>query len=410
MKIEKNSKYLTICIYAISSILLVMSICLIFINFNMIYNFIFHVLKKIFLLFKPLIYALIFAYLTDPIVEFYEKKCKINIIRNSKENNKRNNPYKSKVREIEKQSKQEKKKQTRTMPVILTLLTLLVFIAIFILMIVTNVKNALGYVNFKDVMDSINNYVTYFENVVVDMNDFMNHMFPDGSNPNVIIKIYHLAQNLISNTIHKGVNTITSFGTNAVNIGMACVIAFYLLKDKYSFLCIWNRLTEKIFPKRCIKELRTLGRDLDSVFSRYIRGQIIDSGIIAVLTSIGLTLIRLDFAIIIGIIVGVFNLIPYFGPIVGEIIAGIIGLASGKPLQALYAVLTVLAIQQLDAFYIVPKVIGGSVNLHPVIVLISLFIGGNLFGLAGMLLAVPVAAFIRLLLIRYMGDIFSEDT
>lgn len=396
MKIEKNSKYFTICVYAIVSIIIIISICLVFINFKNIYWFIVSLIKKVLLLFKPLIFALIFAYLIDPVVEFYESKCKSTMIKRSKKH-------------MEKQKDISEHKVTRTMPVILTLLTIIAFIGIFILMIVLNVKNALGYIVFKDVMTSINNYIGYFENVVVNMNTFMNQLFPNQSDPNTIIKIYNLVQSFISNMIHKGINTITSVGANAIHIAMACVITFYLLKDKYSFLSIGNKIMEKVFSDKWVKELRGLSKDLDYVFSGYIRGQIIDSGIIAVLTSIGLTLIGLDFAIIIGIIVGIFNLIPYFGPIVGEIIAGIIGVASGRPIQGLYAILTVLAIQQLDAFYIVPNIIGKNVKLHPVIVLISIFIGGNIFGLAGMLLGVPVAAFIRVLLIRYMGDIFCEN-
>lgn len=400
MKIEKNSKYFTICVYAIVSIIIIISICLVFINFKNIYWYIENLLKNILLLFKPLIFALIFAYLIDPVVEFYESKCKTTMIKRSK---KRMEKQKEKLKDI------SEHKATRTMPVILALLTIIAFIGIFVLMIVLNVKNALGYIVFKDVMTSINNYIDYFENVVINMNTFMNQLFPNQSDPNTIIKIYNLVQSFISNMIHKGISTITSVGANAIHIAMACVITFYLLKDKYSFLLIVNKIIEKIFSDKSVKELRGLAKDLDYVFSGYIRGQIIDSGIIAVLTSIGLTLIGLDFAIIIGIIVGIFNLIPYFGPIVGEIIAGIIGVASGRPIQGLYAVLTVLAIQQIDAFYIVPSIIGKNVKLHPVVVLISIFIGGNIFGLAGMLLGVPVAAFIRVLLIRYMGDIFSEN-
>ncbi len=396
MKIEKNSKYFTICVYAIVSVIIIIGICLIFINFKYVYLSTIRILKKILLLFKPLIFAAILAYLMDPVVEFYETKCKSTMIKRSKNGK-------------EKQNNGSTNKTKRTMPVILATLTVLAFIGIFILMIVMNVKNALGYIVLKDVMTSINSYIDYFENVIINMNTFMNDLFPNKSDPNTILKLYHVVQNFISNLIHNGINTITSVGANIVNIALACVIAFYLLKDKYSFLLIWHKIIEKLFSDKWVTELHGLSKDLDHVFSGYIRGQIIDSVIIAVLTSIGLTLIGLDFAIIIGIIVGIFNLIPYFGPIVGEIIAGIIGFSSGRPIQALYAILTVLAIQQLDAFYFVPKIIGNSVKLHPVIVLISIFIGGNIFGLVGMLLGVPIAAFIRVLLIRYMGDIFSEN-
>jgi predicted PurR-regulated permease PerM len=112
----------------------------------------------------------------------------------------------------------------------------------------------------------------------------------------------------------------------------------------------------------------------------------------------------MDFAIIIGIVAGLFNLIPYFGPVVGFVLAGLIGLVDGNPMKAIYGVAALMIIQQIDGWIIVPKVVGGSVKLHPVVVLLSILIGGSLFGLAGMLLGVPVAAFIRLVILRYMKD------
>ncbi|MGL4797833.1 MAG: AI-2E family transporter, partial [Cellulosilyticaceae bacterium] len=139
----------------------------------------------------------------------------------------------------------------------------------------------------------------------------------------------------------------------------------------------------------------------------YIRGQLIDAVIMGTLISIALTCIGIDFAIIIGIISGIFNLIPYFGPVVGFVLAGFIGFIGGEPQKGIYAVLAVVALQQLDGWVIVPHIMGETVKLHPIVVLLAIVIGGQLWGLVGFLLAVPVVGFIRLLIIRYMGDVFS---
>ena len=143
---------------------------------------------------------------------------------------------------------------------------------------------------------------------------------------------------------------------------------------------------------------------------RFYQGilEVMDSILMVILTSGALLLIRLDFAIIIGVIAGIFNLIPYFGPIVGFGLAVIIGLLDPEPIKALYAAIAILIIQQIDGWFIVPKVVGNCVKLHPIVVLLAILVGGNLFGLIGMLLAVPAAAFIRLLLCYWKPGLFMN--
>ena len=190
---------------------------------------------------------------------------------------------------------------------------------------------------------------------------------------------------------------------------LACVIAFYLLQDKEHFLSFLQRVLKYSFKQERYLKLRDLGREVDRILSGYIRGQVIDATIIVILTSGALLLIRLDFAIIIGIVAGIFNLIPYFGPIVGLVLSIIIGLLDSNPMKALYGALAILVIQQIDGWFIVPKIVGECVKLHPIVVLLAILIGGNLFGLVGMLIAVPVAAFIRLLLIRFIPELFLSE-
>ena len=138
------------------------------------------------------------------------------------------------------------------------------------------------------------------------------------------------------------------------------------------------------------------------VLSGYIRGQLTDSLIMGVLIGISVAIIGIDFPIIIGMIAGIANVIPYFGPIIGMIPAALMGLISDNPMKALYACITLLILQQIDGAIIAPKVVGESVDVHPVAVVVSILIGGSLFGLLGMLVAVPIAALVKLLLIRFM--------
>lgn len=125
-----------------------------------------------------------------------------------------------------------------------------------------------------------------------------------------------------------------------------------------------------------------------------------DAAIMATLISVSFSVAGIPYPVIIGVISGFSNLIPYVGAIVAFILSVTMGLLSGTPMKALYAAIIVILLQQLDTVYIVPKVVGRSVKLHPVLVLLSIYVFGSIWGLWGMVFAVPVTAVIKLLLTR----------
>jgi predicted PurR-regulated permease PerM len=207
----------------------------------------------------------------------------------------------------------------------------------------------------------------------------------------------------------KTVTFISGAGSRVLDTILALVIAFYLLKEKVGFTQFGNRILEAFIPSRFTRKLKYFWEDADRVLSGYIRGQLIDALIMGTLIGISLAIIGIDFPIMIGIIAGIFNLIPYFGPVVGIAAAALMGLVSDHPIRALYAAITLMVLQQIDGAIIVPKVVGESVDLHPVAVLLSIVIAGSLFGIIGMLLAVPVTALLKLLFERYMNERLNKQ-
>ena len=126
-------------------------------------------------------------------------------------------------------------------------------------------------------------------------------------------------------------------------------------------------------------------------------GEYKEAFFVGVLSAIALEIVGIDYAFIIGVIAGICNMIPYVGPIVGTILAAIMGLLSGNPLKILYAIISMLVVQQIDNNLLAPKIVGDSVGLHPVFTMMAILIGGNIGGLFGMLLSVPIAASFRVL-------------
>jgi predicted PurR-regulated permease PerM len=145
----------------------------------------------------------------------------------------------------------------------------------------------------------------------------------------------------------------------------------------------------------------------------FVRGQLLVAFIVGVLSSLGMWLIDLPFWLIIGILAGFLNLIPFLGPIVGGALAALIALLNGDVTQAIWAVAIMVAIQQLDNHVITPLVQRARVNLSPLVIILALIIGGSVAGLLGVLVAVPVTAAVRIIVghiwrTRVLGETWGE--
>ncbi|KNZ70209.1 hypothetical protein Tfer_1085 [Thermincola ferriacetica] len=177
---------------------------------------------------------------------------------------------------------------------------------------------------------------------------------------------------------------------------IAPVFAFYLLKDsgniKKNFLAL--------LPAGWRNDVQALTVDINEIFSKYIRGHLLVCVIVGFLTGVGYALVGLEYAFILGIFAGIADLVPYFGPFIGALPALMLALLESR-VMALKVLIMVLVIQQIENSVISPKIIGDSLGLSPLVVIIVLMAGGELYGLLGLLLAVPVTAVLKCL-IRYM--------
>lgn len=187
---------------------------------------------------------------------------------------------------------------------------------------------------------------------------------------------------------------------NLFNFALAPVLAFYILKD-LEILKKWGLAQ---VPPEWSKDVLTLAKEIDHVFASFIRGHLTVVFIVGGLTSLAFIFIGLEFATMLGIIAGLAELIPYFGPLIGAVPAVALALLQSKWL-AFKVIIAVLVIQQLEGTVISPKILGNSVGLHPLAIIIALLAGGHLFGIVGMLLAVPLAAIARILVCFVWGKV-----
>jgi len=200
--------------------------------------------------------------------------------------------------------------------------------------------------------------------------------------------------------IFQGATTVTrTLVSGILNFIIGPILGFYILKDtdiiRNSFM--------RVIPIRQKIETEIILSKINIVFGRYVRGQLIVSLIVGVLCTIDLLILRIDFAVLLGFIAGLFNLIPFLGPIIGGIPAAFTALFI-SPLKALLVIITFVAIQQIDNYFISPSIMKYQVGVHPGIVIFSLIAGGAVFGWIGLLLAVPTVAIIQEILRYYLVE------
>lgn len=174
---------------------------------------------------------------------------------------------------------------------------------------------------------------------------------------------------------------------------MVPVLSYYFLKDRKYF----RRLMASLIPLRYRKGILRTFSEIHYILNRFIRSQIIVSLVIWILSTLGYLAIGIPYALLLGIVAGIFEIIPYFGPWLGAVPAVVITLLNA-PSKLIWTVVVTVAVQQLEGSFITPKIMGDHVGLHPVYIILSLWIGGIFFGITGMLLAVPVVLIIRVIL------------
>jgi predicted PurR-regulated permease PerM len=166
------------------------------------------------------------------------------------------------------------------------------------------------------------------------------------------------------------------------------IMAFYLLVD----LPRLHRGMMALIPPGRREEIQGLMDQIGQAVGGFFRGQLLVALFVGVASSIGLWIIGLPFWLLVGMVAGVFNLVPLVGPFIGGGLAVVIALVSGQPLKAIWAALVLLAVQQIDNHLISPNVMGRTVQLHPVVVMLALLVGASFAGLFGMLVIVPLVA------------------
>ena len=242
----------------------------------------------------------------------------------------------------------------------------------------------------------------YFESAYQAADAYLSDFLPDGMPSPIAAGLEQLSESLERRfSVEAAVTFLSGLGNAMLHFFIGLVASVYLLKDRDFFHMLWERLLSVLLTQRAHGLLNENLSEINQVLSTFVKGAMIDSLIIAFLSSVVLTALQVDYAVIIGLLDGVLNIIPYFGPFFGMLPAFAVAAVTAGPLHGMFAVFGLFVVQQIDANYIYPKVVGGSTGLHPLFVLLSVSLFGSFFGIGGMLLAVPIAGIVQIFIKKW---------
>lgn len=196
---------------------------------------------------------------------------------------------------------------------------------------------------------------------------------------------------------------ITNVASFFIHLVATIILTFYFLKDREAILKTIDNVSMILLSSKLRQRIKYFLKDLHEVFGNFILGQLLDALIVGIASTTLLLIIGHPFALLIGVIAGITNVIPYIGPIIGAALALILGIFTNVKLGILGCVLLIIY-QQIDGNIIQPKILGDSVGLAPVWIFIAILVGGSYLGAVGMIISVPIVALMK----RYFERLFMK--
>ena len=239
------------------------------------------------------------------------------------------------------------------------------------------------------------NISSYLDNLDFMVQELIQRFGLDGDSLHEVVdsynKIITMATNFISASIPELLNFGVAIGSGVVNAVTAIIFSIYMLAGKNRLMRQLKKLIYALFPSRSVDRILSVSSKANTVFVGFINGKLIDSAIIGALCFVLALILRIPYAVLMSVVIGVTNVIPFFGPIIGAVPCVMI-LLIVDPWAALRFTVLIIALQQFDGNILGPKILGDSTGLSAIWVLVSIVVGGGLFGFPGMLLGVPTFA------------------
>jgi predicted PurR-regulated permease PerM len=278
-----------------------------------------------------------------------------------------------------------------------------VFVIVILLLIV--LCNVILPVVVESVFDLLNNIQGYFETAINRYNNLPEDSIFKGE---IVKEVIENIQNInikqyfkLDKMIEYAINAVDAL-TSLFEVFVAVIVSIYILAERTQILAFLKKCTSAIFEEKTYKNIDKYFNNSNEIFFKFIASQFLDAVVVGILVTIAMSIMGVKFAPLLGFIIGLFNMIPYIGAIIAIVISAIITLITGGLNQAIWMLIIVIILQQIDANIINPKIIGQSLKISPLLVIFAITVGGAYFGILGMFLAVPVIAVIKIAVEDYV--------
>ena len=345
--------------------------------------------EKITSILQPIIYGFVIAYLLNPIMMFFEEKL-LPIL---------------------------KKKMKHTKRATIVTRYICIFVALIIGILCLYI---LGSFILPELMVSITGIVKALPGQIEQFTEWTTNLVSSNKElgPYIqqgIMKGTEYMENWIQTDLIEKLNTwIGFFATGVIgvvnvlkNLIIGIIVSIYVLSEKDRFAAQGKMIMYAIFKERTANTIIDTLRQSNHIFSGFINGKIIDSTIIGILCFFGLTIFKMPYPLLVSVIVGVTNIIPFFGPYIGAIPSALLILFV-SPIHCVYFVIFILILQQIDGNIIGPAILGDSTGLSAFWVIFSILLGGGLFGIVGMIIGVPTFAVIYYIIKKFISHCLSK--
>lgn len=343
-----DEKYLKIALYVICTLLITFVLGMIIYNLSGSTKSAFSLLGSVL---SPLVLGLVIAYLFSPLVEWFEKKVFAGI---------------------------RKEKTRRALGVAATFILVILVIILILSALIITVTKSISAIDFNDLLS----YVQSLEN---DLSSFWKVVEERLADLNIDLGQFGPKISKIFNNVSSGASTLL----------FANIFAIYFLLDA-KIGEYWSDILNLFTSPETREKIRSFAADADRVFSGYIRGQSIDALLIGIMVAVAMQAAGIPYAVVIGLLTGIGNLIPYVGPVVGFGSMLIVTLSEGSLTHMITGAIVLMIVMTIDGNIINPKLLSDNVEIHPVLVILALIAGGQIGGIIGMLVAVPVGALLKL--------------
>ena len=377
-KFTWNIKYLTICLYAV----LVVLASVLIIKAVIDWDNVMHHIKGAMNVLSPFLWGAFIAFLINPLVKLFDNKIF------------------GKIKPLKKHEKPRK-----MLSLLISYLLVIFVVVIMFVYLLPQIGTSLTEIvnQVPGWIAEINNGLLKFEEEHPDfdyniINDFFNSITP---------QLMDFSKNVVTNVVPVIFTTSISVVKGLLNVLIAFIVSVYMVSDKKLLARGFKRVLYSVASDKAGDMIMETLRECYHIFSQFVLGKTVDSFIIGWICFFLMTILRLPFTPIVSLIVGITNMIPYFGPFIGAV-PGIVLILMVDPIKAIIFTVLIIVIQQFDGLYLGPRILGETVGLRPLWIIFAITVGGSIGGVVGMFLGVPVVAVFAYLMDKLLNKLVRK--